>query len=206
MTDRDRKQHWEGVYSSKAVDEVSWYQERPEPSLALVARSGIDQKAAIIDIGGGASLLIDHLLEQGYQDLTLLDISRAALTKVSARLAERALNVTMVEADVTEFVPDRTYQLWHDRAAFHFLTAPKDRQKYVKTLRRALASGGTLLLATFAPEGPRRCSGLDIVQYDAEKIAIELGEGFVLEEQCLVAHVTPSNGEQLFNFFRFQRV
>lgn len=206
MTHIDRKQHWESVYSDKAADEVSWYQQRPEPSLSLIARSGIDQNAAIIDIGGGASLLMDHLLDLGYQDVTVLDISLAALTRVSQRLAERALKVAMIEADVTEFVPGRQYQLWHDRAAFHFLTKRQDRNKYMKVLREALVSGGTLVLATFAPEGPIRCSGLDIVQYDAGKLAGELGEGFALEEQCTVDHLTPAKREQRFNFFRFRRL
>lgn len=201
----DRKVHWEDVYSGKAAHEVSWYQERPDLSLSLIANSGLDPGAAIIDIGAGASLLVDLLLDLDYQDITVLDISPAALAQVSERLAERSSKVALIEVDVMRFVPDRQFELWHDRAAFHFLTKPRDRRRYIEALHLALAPGGSLVIATFAPGGPAKCSGLEIVQYDAARLIGELGEEFILEEQYSEVHITPANSEQLFNFFRLKR-
>lgn len=205
MVETDRKRHWEEVYQRLEADQVSWYQAKPLLSLSLIAHAQIPMDAPIIDVGGGASLLIDHLLALGYQDLTELDVSRAALDQVAARMAGQATGVVFIEADVTRFEPDRRYRLWHDRAAFHFLTCEKDRRSYVRVLGKALLSGGDLVLAAFAPGGPKKCSGLDIVQYDAEKLGAELGQGFELQEWQAERHVTPAGGEQLFNFFRYRR-
>lgn len=202
---RDRKRHWETVYGNKAIEETSWHQPFPHLSLSMIAHAGISRDAALIDIGGGASLLVDHLLDQGYSDLTVLDISAAALALASARLGQRAKRVTWVEADVTVYEPSRPFDLWHDRAAFHFLTEVKDRRRYLTVLRKALVPGGQAIVATFAPGGPEKCSGLDIVQYDAEKLGDELGPEFVLQEQHQERHKTPAGREQLFNFFRFER-
>ena len=184
---------------------MSWYQAKPHLSLSLIAHAQIPMDAPIIDVGGGASLLIDYLLALGYQDLTELDVSRAALDQVAARMAGQATGVVFIEADVTRFEPDRQYRLWHDRAAFHFLTCEKDRRSYVRILGKALLSGGDLVLAAFAPGGPKKCSGLEIVQYDAEKLGAELGKDFELQEWRTQKHVTPAGGEQLFNFFRYKR-
>jgi SAM-dependent methyltransferase len=203
--DFDRKRHWETVYSKKAAEETSWYQAIPHLSLSMIANAGLGPEASLVDIGAGASLLVDHLLDQGYRDLTVLDISSAALAQASSRLGERAALVKWTETDVTAFKPARQFDLWHDRAAFHFLTEAEDRQRYLAVLQKALAPGGQAILATFAPGGPAKCSGLDIVQYDAERLGRELGPEFILLEQQEERHVTPAGGEQLFNFFRFQR-
>jgi SAM-dependent methyltransferase len=201
----DRKQHWESVYGDKLAQQTSWYQKEPRLSLLMVANAELDHDAALIDVGGGASLLVDHLLDLGYRDLTVLDISRAALDQARQRMGEAASGVKWIEADVTSYVPDRQFDLWHDRAAFHFLTAKKDRLRYLQVLRKSLATGGQAIIAAFAPRGPEKCSGLDIIQYDAVKLGEELGSEFILEEQEEESHVTPANREQLFNFFRFRR-
>jgi 2-polyprenyl-3-methyl-5-hydroxy-6-metoxy-1,4-benzoquinol methylase len=201
----DRKQHWECVYGGKPAQQTSWHQAVPRLSLSMIANTGFDHGVALIDVGGGASLLADFLLDLDYRDLTVLDISRAALDLARARLGDRALRVNWVEADVTRYAPDRQFEIWHDRAAFHFLTVPGDRQRYVRVLRKALAPGGQAVIATFAPSGPEKCSGLDIVRYDAAKLGNELGAEFVLQEQEEETHVTPANREQIFNFFRFRR-
>ncbi len=206
MADNDRKRHWDGVYQRLQADQVSWYQEKPWLSLSMIAHAELPMDAPIIDIGGGASLLIDHLLAFGYRDLSELDVSRTALDQVAARTVSQSAKIKFIETDVTLFEPDRQYRLWHDRAAFHFLTRQKDRRSYVRVLDKSLVSGGDLVLAAFAPGGPEKCSGLDIVQYDAEKLGAELGQEFELQEWQAEMHVTPSGGEQLFNFFRYRKL
>lgn len=201
----DRKKHWEAVHGGKAPEETSWYQPVPHLSLSLIASTKLGPDASLIDIGGGTSLLVDHLLDQGFRDITVLDISAEALAKASRRLGDRAARVRWIEADVTNFDPPRRFDLWHDRAAFHFLTDPADRRAYMAVLRKALAPGGHAIIATFAPGGPEKCSGLQIVQYDSAGLGAELGPGFDLREQRAERHVTPANREQLFNFFWFQR-
>jgi hypothetical protein len=202
----DRKDHWENVYRHKTADQTSWHQDVPQLSLAMIDKALSDRNTPIIDIGGGASLLVDHLLERGYSDLTILEISAAAITQSKARLGGRAEVPSWLEADVTRFNPSRRYGLWHDRAAFHFLTDPEDRQSYVDILTRALELQGQAIIATFSLQGPKKCSGLDIVQYDAEKMALILGPAFVLLEEQEELHITPRGGEQRFNFFRFQKI
>jgi len=201
----DRKRHWENVHGEKAPEETSWYQAIPDLSLALIANTGFGPGASLVDIGAGASLLVDHLLDLGYRDLTVVDISSAALARARSRLGARAALVEWIEADVTAFTPSRQFDLWHDRAAFHFLTEKPDRENYLSVLRKALRLGGQAIVATFAPGGPVKCSGLDIVQYDAEKLGEELGPAFILKEARAEQHVTPGGGRQLFNFFRFER-
>jgi SAM-dependent methyltransferase len=201
----DRKQHWERVYHDKLAQQTSWHQEEPLLSLSMIANAGFNHKAALIDVGGGASRLTEYLLGLGYQALSVLDISLAALEQAKDRLGERAPMVNWIEADVTRFLPDRVFDLWHDRAAFHFLTSASDRLRYVRVLHKTLAPGGQAIIAAFAPGGPVKCSGLDIVQYDAAKLGAELGPEFILEEQAENAHVTPANHVQLFNFFRYRR-
>lgn len=201
----NRREHWNHVYQTKAPDSVSWYQRRPDVSLELIAASGIAKDAGIVDVGGGASVLVDHLLELGYSNLAVLDVSGAALNASRSRLAARAAAVEWFEADATTFEPPHRYALWHDRAAFHFLTDAGDRARYVATLRRTLAPGGTAIIATFALDGPPKCSGLDVVRYDEQSIASELGAEFELREVRREAHVTPGRAEQQFRYFRFER-
>ena len=205
MTEENRKLHWEGVYSAKQVDQTSWHQEEPHLSLRMIENTKLDLKAAIIDVGGGSSFLVDHLLDRSYEDLTVLDISAAAFQQAQVRLGENASRVEWVECDVTVFTPGRKFDLWHDRAAFHFLTSAEDRRRYVRVMRDALTTGGQVIIAAFAPDGPTKCSGLEIVQYDAHKMGEELGQDFALEEQEWERHQTPMGREQRFCFCRFRR-
>jgi trans-aconitate methyltransferase len=202
----DRRSHWNRVYETKAPENVSWYQRRPEVSLELIAASGIGKDAGIIDVGGGASVLVDHLLDAGYTNLAVLDLSGAALSASRTRLGSKTTAVEWFEADVTSFEPPHRYALWHDRAVFHFLTDADDRARYVATLRQALQQNGAVIIATFAPDGPPKCSGLDVMRYDEHSIAAELGEEFQLREVRRETHVTPGKTEQRFNYFRFSAV
>lgn len=201
----DRREHWNRVYQTRAPESVSWYQRRPDVSLELIAASGIAKDAGIIDVGGGASVLVDHLLDLGYTNLAVLDVSGAALNVSRSRLAARAASVEWLEADVTTFEPPHRYALWHDRAAFHFLTSAADRASYIATLRKTLRPGGTVVIATFAPDGPPKCSGLDVVRFDEQSIVAELGAKFELREVRRETHVTPGGAEQRFSYFRFER-
>lgn len=205
-TKSDRRAHWENVYSVKRAQETSWYQNKPRISLDMIQQSGIGKNAAMIDVGGGASRLVDYLLDLGFNDLSVLDISAAALKQARDRLGAAASGVEWIEADVTHYVPRRTYDLWHDRAAFHFLTDAGDRQSYVHTLSRALKPGGTAIIATFAPDGPEKCSGLNIVRYDSTSLGKELGTKYQLESREYERHVTPAQREQSFGFYCFRKM
>jgi len=198
----DRKTHWENVYANSSPLRVSWYQKEPSISLQLIRNTGLALDAPIIDVGGGASLLVDRLCEQGFTNVGVLDISANALAHAKARIADKTCSVEWYEEDVTCFNPPHRYSLWHDRAVFHFLTTGADRKKYVSVLRHALAPGGHLVIMAFAIDGPRKCSGLDIVQYDADKLMNELGPGFELLETGFEVHFTPSGNEQKFMYFR----
>lgn len=200
----ERKTHWDKVYQDKSPLEVSWYQGKPALSLELIEHTGIAKTDAVIDIGGGASTLVDYLLEDGYSNLSVLDISAKALTHAQQRLGPRAQRVQWVISDITEFNPPVQYALWHDRAVFHFLTDPADRQRYVSALQNGLQHGGHLIMAAFAIGGPLKCSGLDIEQYDAEKLGRELGPAFELEEERAESHRTPDGREQKFGYFRYR--
>jgi SAM-dependent methyltransferase len=197
--------HWDAVYGSKAVTEVSWYEPHPQRSLELIRRAGIDLTEPIVDVGGGASFLVDGLLEAGYRDLTVLDISAAVLEKLRERLGAQAPRVTLVRQDVTAFEPERQYALWHDRAVFHFLIERAERERYVAALRRALRPKGRLVIATFGPSGPERCSGLPTMRYDEAALAAELGPDFDRVESSLSIHRTPWNTEQQFLHCLFVR-
>jgi SAM-dependent methyltransferase len=201
----DRKAHWEQVYANKSPLEVSWYQKEPVLSLRLIRETGVPKDGAIIDVGGGASVLVDYLLDQGYSRVAVLDLSGAALSEARRRLGKRAESVEWYEADVTEFVPPQSYDLWHDRAVFHFLTEPDDRRRYVGVLKRALSSTGQVIIGAFGIGGPSRCSGLDIVQYDAATLCAALGPDFQLVAQADELHVTPAGKEQKFSWFRLAR-
>lgn len=202
----DRKRHWETVYEQKSPLEVSWYQSDPLLSLELIQNTGIPQDAAIIDVGGGASILVDRLLASGYRNVSVLDLSAKALAYAQARLGGTSHRATWIEADITAFIPPINYDLWHDRAVFHFLTNAEDRRKYVDVLKHGVRSGGHVIIAAFAIGGPTQCSGLDIVQYDAEKLSETLGEQFRLAEERVELHITPANREQKFVYFRLVRI
>lgn len=201
----NRKQHWEGVYSAKSPLEVSWYQKAPVLSLRLIAATGVARDAPVIDVGGGASVLVDSLLAAGYTRLSVLDISAQALAHARQRLGTQAAQVEWLEADITSFVPPHAYSVWHDRAVFHFLTDADDRRRYVQAVQQGIGVGGHLIIAAFAIGGPLQCSGLDIVQYDAAKLSAEIGPGFRLVEAADELHATPAGKEQKFGYYRFRR-
>jgi SAM-dependent methyltransferase len=201
----DRKNHWEKVYRDKSPLEVSWFQENPALSLRLIEKTRIALDAPIIDVGGGASLLVDRLCEAGYSDIGVLDVSASALAHAKNRLADRTCAVSWYEADVTSFKPPKRFALWHDRAVFHFLTSGADRDSYVSVLKQALEPGGHLIMMAFAIDGPVKCSGLDIVQYDADKMKSTLGSGFELVETGHEMHITPVGNQQKFAYFRFTK-
>ena len=198
MNQAARRDHWETVYSSKMFTDVSWFQPRPERSLQLVEQTAVSRHEAIIDVGGGASTLVDHLLEDGFTDITVLDVASRALEQSRERLGARGGEVEWVVSDVTTFVPVRSWRLWHDRAALHFLVDEQDRARYVGVLREALQPGGHIVLATFGPEGPLKCSGLEIRRYSIEMVEDLLGPGFELQCHELENHVTPSGSNQQF--------
>jgi len=206
MENQSRKTHWDNVYASKGEREVSWFQEKPAPSLAMLEQAGAVPGSDIIDIGGGASRLVDHLLDRGFRNVTVLDLSEAALNVARARLGDRAAQVRWLVADVTSWEPSQTYDIWHDRAALHFLTEQADRAAYVARLGRALRVGGYAIIATFAPDGPEKCSGLPIVRYDAASLGATLGRPFELVATRSDVHATPWGSQQSFQFSLFRRL
>ena len=205
MTDASRKSHWETVYTTKGENEVSWFQENPSPSLELIDLAGPTPASAIVDIGGGASRLVDGLVARGFKRVTVLDISEAALDAAKARLGERASQVEWIVADVTKWHPAQAFDIWHDRAAFHFLTDAADRSAYVARMKQAVKPGGHVIIGTFALDGPEKCSGLPVNRYDAASLAGELGEGLELVDSRRHDHSTPWNSAQRFQFCIFRR-
>ena len=202
----NRRQHWETAYTTKATDAVSWYRPHLDRSLALIERVASDRRAAVLDVGGGASTLVDDLLACGYRDLTVLDISAEALSVARKRLGEAAHAVTWLAADLLDApLQEARYDVWHDRAVFHFLTDAAQRANYVQQLTHALKPGGHAVLATFGPDGPMKCSELDTVRYDAEGLAHALGDGFTLIDSMLELHATPFGTTQPFLYALFQR-
>ncbi|MFC4158908.1 class I SAM-dependent methyltransferase [Chitinimonas lacunae] len=195
----DRKIHWETVYQTRSAEDVSWYSPCLPTSLRLIGQVASGPQTAILDVGGGAATLVDHLLAAGYQRPGVLDVSAAALQTARQRLAERAAEVDWLAADiVTAALPAARYDIWHDRAVFHFLTDEAERQGYLRQLQHALKPGGHLIMATFGPEGPLRCSGLDVVRYDAASLSACLGERFTLLDSLIESHHTPFGTEQQF--------
>jgi ubiquinone/menaquinone biosynthesis C-methylase UbiE len=195
----DAKTHWQHVYRTKRADEVSWFQREPTVSTELIRRAAPETTARIVDVGGGASTLVDSLLRHGYSELTVLDLSSAALAQARERLGAAGPAVTWQEADVlTVELPAAAFDVWHDRAVFHFLTEPADRSAYVAQVRRALRPGGHLLVATFAEDGPVKCSGLSVARYSAQTLGDEFGTPFRLVESVREQHVTPSGTTQSF--------
>lgn len=202
----ESKEHWEKVYRCKSPEEVSWYQQEPNLSLSLIERASLPGDAPIIDIGGGASSLVDHLCERAYSNISVLDISANALAHAKNRLGHQADKVHWYEDDVTNFEPAKRFALWHDRAVFHFLTDKADRERYMQVLQQTLEPGAHLIIMTFAVGGPKKCSGLDVVQYDTDKMSMELGSGFELLETGYDRHSTPAGGLQKFAYFHFRKV
>ncbi|WP_299652751.1 class I SAM-dependent methyltransferase [uncultured Jannaschia sp.] len=201
----ERNDHWERVYATKDEAEVSWYQDTPSVSLKMIERAGVNRDAAIVDIGGGASNLVDALLDRGFTDLTVLDLSEMALHVSGKRLGAAAEQVQWIAADITRWQPERHYTFWHDRATFHFLTDPRDRAAYLAALKAAVPNGGWAMLATFALDGPEKCSGLPVVRYSPDTLAVCLGSEFTLVNQRHHLHATPGGASQSFQFSLFRR-
>jgi SAM-dependent methyltransferase len=201
----DRKAHWEGVYSTRGETGVSWYQAEPGLSLDLIRSVTPGTRERIIDVGGGASVLVDRLLELSFAKIAVLDISETALSRARSRLGERARRVDWIVADVTEIEALGTFDVWHDRAVFHFLTDPHDRRRYVALALRTIPQGSHLIIASFADDGPRQCSDLDVCRYNAGTMGAELGEGFSLVREARESHTTPWGSSQAFFYGVFRR-
>lgn len=199
----NEKAHWEEVYKSKTPEQVSWTQTKPVHSLQFIENSNLPKDAKIIDIGGGDSNLVDFLLEQGYTDITVMDISKNALLRAQARLGERAKQVKWIESNVVDFKPTEKYALWHDRAVFHFLTTPQDIAAYQAIVNAAVTD--TLVVATFSKNGPLRCSGLDIQQYNSEDLTAVFAEEFTLNNSLYDDHITPFDTKQNFVYCQFNK-
>lgn len=200
-----RRDHWDKVHHSKAAVEVSWFQETPDLSLALIEATGIGPDARVIDVGGGVSRLVDHLLDRGFQRLSVLDISSAALDESRRRLGDRADGIAWIEADITSAAPGGPFDLWHDRAVFHFLTEPDQRRAYCAALKAAIAPGGHVIVATFAEDGPPKCSGLEVVRYSPERLHATLDPSLDLVDTRHEHHRTPAGKDQSFVYCMFRR-
>ncbi len=200
-----RQAHWQNVYQAKGESEVSWFQATPDISLDLIRATGVDSGASIVDIGGGAARLVDALLAEGFRAITVLDVSETALAVARSRLGTRATGVHWIVADVTTWQPRLVYDVWHDRAALHFLTEPADRAAYAQCVRDAVRPDGHVIIGTFAPDGPERCSGLPVVRHDSASLAELLGPSFKLIEVRRHDHRTPAGVIQRFQFSRFRR-
>ena len=193
------KAHWEHIYKSKGAREVSWFQEHAAQSIELIKKTGVSLGAKIIDVGGGASTLVDDLLDLGYTEITVLDISGAALRRSQDRLGHRASRVTWLELDITQAeLNSNFYDVWHDRAVFHFLTRADDRHRYVQAVNRSVKTGGHVIVASFGPAGPERCSGLEVVRYSPETMHDEFGNDFELVDSTTQTHHTPFGTDQQF--------
>lgn len=199
-----QRSHWDSVYATKAEKTLSWYQRHSSRSLAHVMAAAT-WASSIIDIGGGASTLVDDLLERGYADLTVLDISETGLTKAKVRLGEKASRITWIVADVRSWHPPRLYEVWHDRAVFHFLTTTEDQDAYVAALRAGTRAGASVIIATFATDGPETCSGLPVQRYGSRSLASRLGAPFALVDEATETHTTPSGVEQRFCYTILRR-
>ena len=202
--DTERKKHWETVYETKSPNEVSWTQEIPKTSLDFIKSLGLSKTAKIIDIGGGDSKLVDFLIEEGFENISVLDISKKALEKAKIRLGDKAQKVNWIISDITEFAPNTTYDVWHDRATFHFLTTPEQISKYIETARKSIT--GYLIIGTFSEKGPKKCSGLDIKQYNEITLTDELKTGFEKISCVTEDHKTPFETTQNFLFCSFKKV
>ncbi|MDE2420573.1 MAG: class I SAM-dependent methyltransferase [Gammaproteobacteria bacterium] len=201
------KDHWEHVYSTKATDAVSWYQLHADHSLHLIQQTGVPHSASLIDVGGGASTLVDDLIMEGYQNITVLDLSAAALSAAQARLGDRAHAVKWLEADITKVALSASaYDVWHDRAVFHFLTSPEDRHAYVQVVLNAVKPNGHVIVSTFAEDGPLQCSGLPVMRYSAAQLHAEFGTSFTLVTHGREMHQTPFGTTQQFTYCYFRKL
>jgi ubiquinone/menaquinone biosynthesis C-methylase UbiE len=199
------RQHWENIYGTKNATEVSWFQSEARLSLELIQRVAPDRASAILDVGGGASTLLDGLLKAGYRNVTVLDLAAAALEQARSRLGPAAAGASWLEGNVLEVsLPEAGFDVWHDRAVFHFLTDASDRRRYVERARLAVRPGGHVLVATFAEDGPTRCSGLEVARYSPEALHAEFGEGFEILSSTREEHVTPSGATQKFVYCVFR--
>jgi len=204
------RSHWEDVYATKAETAVSWYQRHPVRSLQMIAAAAPDRTVPVIDIGGGASTLVDHLLAEGFGDITVLDVAKAALAKSKARLGAAgsadARKVSWIVADITHWKPPRHYRVWHDRAVFHFLTDSAGQDAYIAALEAATEPGATAIMATFALDGPEKCSGLPVQRYSPQTLAARLGRSFRLIDEARETHRTPGGSEQHFSYAVLRRL
>lgn len=205
MENVERKKHWENIYQTKTLQDVSWYQPVPTTSLAFFEEFNVPKTAKIIDIGGGDSLLVDHLLEKGYSDITVLDISANSLERAKARLGASANKVKWIVEDAANFKPTEQYDFWHDRAAFHFLTNENDINAYVDSIQKNIRPGGVLVIGTFSEQGPKKCSGIEIKQYSETSMVERLQKWFAKVKCITVDHQTPFNTIQNFIFCSFKR-
>jgi len=206
MEHLDRKKHWENIYQTKDLKDVSWYQPTPTTSLDFLKQFNISTTAKIIDIGGGDSFLVDHLLDLGYTDLTVLDISAASLDRAKQRLGDRATKVKWIVADAATFKPTEQYDFWHDRAAFHFLTQEQEITNYIDTIQKSIKPTGILVIGTFSEEGPKKCSGIEIKQYSETTMTDRLKKFFEKVKCITVDHKTPFDTIQNFIFCSFKKL
>lgn len=201
----DRKQHWENIYQTKELNDVSWFQPTPETSLQFIQQFNLPKAAKIIDVGGGDSLLVDHLLSLGFQDITVLDISASAIERAKQRLGDRAKDVKWIVTDAASFKPTTRYDLWHDRAAFHFLTDKQEVSNYVETAQQYILPSGVLVIGTFSMQGPNKCSGMEVKQYSEESMTHLLKNYFEKIKCIRVEHKTPFGIFQNFIFCSFRK-
>lgn len=206
MNDFNRKKHWENIYETKPLETVSWYQPIPEISLEFIRNLNLKKDAAIIDIGGGDGFLVDYLLEMGFTNVSVLDISEKAIQRAKKRLGNLAHKAKWIVSDITEFVSEEKYDVWHDRAAFHFLTDEKDISKYLEIAEKSIQPEGNLFVGTFSENGPTKCSGIEIKQYSEEKITQLFGSKFEKVNCFNVDHKTPSQSVQNFVFCSFRKL
>lgn len=206
MDNFNTKQHWETIYKTKKLEELSWFQANPETSLDIIKQFNLPKTAKIIDVGGGDSFLVDHLLDQGYQHISVLDISATAIEKAKDRLGERAKSVNWIIADAADFNPNEKYDFWHDRAAFHFLTSQKDISKYLETAKQNISANGILVIGAFSDQGPTKCSGIEVKQYSENSLTKAI-EAYFEKINCIkVDHKTPFNTVQNFTFCSFRHL
>lgn len=202
---KEKKAHWDKIYATKQPDEMSWNQEYPQTSLDFIHQAHLNKQSNIIDVGGGNSRLVDFLLEEGFENIAVLDISEEALKRVKERLGEKAGKVNWIVSDVIDFQPKESYDFWHDRATFHFLTAEPQIVQYLSTARKAVKENGYVTIGTFSEDGPKKCSGLDVKQYSEEALTAELEDGFEKIKCITEEHKTPFNTMQHFLFCSFRR-
>ncbi|HRK58501.1 MAG TPA: class I SAM-dependent methyltransferase [Candidatus Kapabacteria bacterium] len=206
MENFDRKSHWENIYRTKQLDEVSWYQPTPETSLHFLEYFSVPLHAKIIDIGGGDSFFVDYLLDKGYQNITVLDISQAAIERAQQRLGEKAIKVQWIVKDITQFEPMQEYDFWHDRAAFHFLNNDRDIAAYLSIAQQCLSLDGIMVIGTFSDQGPKKCSGIEITQYSESSMTEKLSDHFQKIHCLTVDHTTPFETIQNFIFCSFRKL